>query len=126
VSAAPGQLTLEGLHEVVAKVRELDRKVEAILGAARKQAGMARADEHADAEWKARVDEAIEDLAATGERFTAEDVRAIAGDPPDHPNAMGARFNAAARRRLIRKVGYQLSNRASLHRHPIAVWEGVA
>ncbi len=97
---------------------------EAAVGEAYKQLGMFRADEAADAGWKARVDAAIEELAASGAPFTAEDVREIAGDPPDHPNAMGARFAAAAQRGLIRSVGYRKARRASLHRHPIHVWEG--
>lgn len=96
------------------------------IGEAYKVLGMARADEAADPDWKARVDAAIEQLASAGERFTAEDIRRIAGDPPDHPNAMGAHFNAAARRGLIEKVAYRKARRASLHSHPIAVWIGTA
>lgn len=101
-------------------------------GEVAKQLGMATADAHADPDWRAAVDAAIEQLASeldadgAPRRFTAEDVRAIAGDPPDHANAMGARFNAAARRGLIRRVDYRKAERASLHRHPIAVWVGVA
>lgn len=100
------------------------------FGDALKQLGMLRADQAANPDWKERVDEAIAALARARDeydelvRFTAEDVRALAGDPPNHPNAMGARFNAAARRGLIRKVAYRLSGRPTLHRHPIAVWQG--
>ncbi len=94
------------------------------LGDAYKQLGMLRADVAASTSWKQDVDAAIVELAATGEPFTAEEVRELAGDPPDHPNAMGARFNAAARAGLIVRVGYRLARRASLHRHPIALWVG--
>jgi hypothetical protein len=39
---------------------------------------------------------------------------------------MGARFMAAARRGVIRKVGYRNGQRPSLHAHPIALWVGAA
>lgn len=111
-------------------VLQAAERAQAAAGEVGKLLGMARADEAADPEWRARVDQAIGALATArdehGEplRFTAEDVRAIAGDPPGHPNAMGARFNAAARRGQIRKVAYRLATRPSLHCHPISVWVG--
>lgn len=138
-----GQLALEGFDvndwreanclprvEDRAHLQRLGRAAEEAAGEVHKALGMARADDVADHAWKDRVDNAIATLASTrdehGEllRFTAEDVRDLAGDPPDHPNAHGARFSAAARRGLIRKVGYRLASRASLHRHPLALWQG--
>lgn len=93
-------------------------------GEARKQRGMSLADLAADAAWKERVDVAIGHLALAGEPFTAEEIRAIAGDPPAHPNALGARVSAAAARGVISRVGYRKSGRPSLHSHPIALWVG--
>lgn len=75
--------------------------------------------------WRAAADLAIAQCAATLVPFGADEVRAIAGDPPNHPNAMGARFLAAARAGIIRRVGYEPSKRASLHAHPVARWVGV-
>lgn len=126
------QPTLDGFDLDLVHLPRVTRAEEAEAGEVRKALGMAQADQAADSEWKARVDQAIARFAKTrderGElvRFTAEDVREIAGDPPDHPNAHGARFSAAARRGEIRKVAYKLATRASLHRHPLAVWQGVS
>jgi hypothetical protein len=88
-----------------------------------KAEGMARAAGAVDADWRARADRAIVQLAIGGQPFTAEEVRQIAGDP-DRPNAFGAVFNTAARRGLIRKVDYQLATRKSRHRNLVTVWEG--
>ncbi len=88
-----------------------------------KAEGMALVDAAEGAAWKARADLAISELAATGDEFTAIEVRARAGDPT-RPNAFGPRFNHAARTGLIYKVGYRNSSRATLHAHPIAVWKG--
>jgi len=88
--------------------------------------GMALADEAASDAWQAKWDRAIILLAISGEPFCADDVREIAGPPEDHPNACGARFQAAARRGLIRHWGYRKSARAVLHAHPIAEWVGTA
>jgi hypothetical protein len=96
-----------------------------------REVGMASADAAAAEAWKLRVEDAIAECARrTGLDgplpFTAEDVRPLAGDPPEgtSPNAMGARFMAAARRGQIRKVGYRNGARPSLHAHPIAIWVG--
>lgn len=86
--------------------------------------GMALANGAASPEWKRKWDAAIRDLARAGEPFTADDVRDRAGEPTDHPNACGARFNAAARSGLIERVGYRKSARPILHSHPIALWQG--
>lgn len=91
-------------------------------GEARRDRGMARVLDAA-AEWREDALVAIRGLAAEGAPFTAEDVRAIVGDPP-RPNAMGAVFHLAARRRWIRKVGYRPATRPSLHATDLAVWEG--
>lgn len=93
------------------------------LGQALRDQGIARVDAAEDPAWRAAADVAIAELAASGEEFTAEDVRRIAGDPT-HPNAMGARFRAAAQAGIIRRVGYRASSRVQLHAHPIAVWVG--
>lgn len=81
--------------------------------------------DHAD--WRACADSGIDYLAATGKPFTADDVRALSWvDDPASPKAWGARFLAAARAGRIRRVGYQPSRRASVHAHPVAVWQGTS
>jgi len=81
-----------------------------------------------DTEYRDRLLGAIEILAIHGDPFTADDARAIAGDPPAdvHPNLAGAVFNAAAKAGIIRFVGeYALSTRVIGHRNLIRVWKGV-
>ncbi len=91
-------------------------------GEARRDAGMAKVLD-ASAEWRSDAMVAIRGLALEPTGFTAEEVRAIVGDPP-RPNAMGAVFHLAARRGWIRKVGYRKATRPSLHATELAVWEG--
>jgi hypothetical protein len=69
---------------------------------------------------------AIEVLAAKGDPFSADDARAIAGDPPrfTHPNVAGAVFNAAARAGIIRMVGVGISRRAVGHGNLTRLWTG--
>ncbi len=92
-------------------------------GERRKREGMARAERAETDEWNERCDSAIRQLAQSGQPFTAEQVREIAGDP-SRPNAFGARLHAAARKGVITKIDYRPATRATLHSHPIAVWVG--
>lgn len=88
--------------------------------------GMLLAEAAASPDWRERWSGAIAALASRGEAFTADQVREIAGEPDDHPNAAGALFHRAARSGLIRRVGYRKSARDVLHAHPIALWEGTS
>jgi hypothetical protein len=74
--------------------------------------------------WRSCADQGIATLAASGRPFTADDVRALGIPDPTSPKAWGARFLAASRSGLIRRVGYVPSRRASVHAHPIAQWQG--
>jgi hypothetical protein len=91
-----------------------------------KMSGLFAADMAASDDWKSRWDEAIGYLARRGGPFTADDVREIAGDPTDHPNATGARFLAAARAGLIRRVGYRSATHEGAHARMVSEWVGVA
>ncbi|MGH2595798.1 MAG: hypothetical protein ACRDH7_07520 [Actinomycetota bacterium] len=77
-------------------------------------------------EWRQTWEQAIRLLASIGDPFTSDDVRAIAGDPWDHPNACGSLFNRAARAGVIERIGYRKSERPRLHSHPLTLWRGVA
>jgi len=90
-----------------------------------RDAGVAQVERNTPEWWKAEAARAIATLAAAGRDFTAEDVRAVAGDPPSHPNAMGAAFLRAASEGAIIKVGYRSPVRKSSHASVIAVWRGV-
>ena len=94
------------------------------LGSVLRDRGIALVDAAEPAPWKDRADAAIRELASSGAEFSAEDVRAIAGNP-DRPNAMGARFNAAVKSGILVYVRHSPSNRAQLHRCKVAVWRGV-
>lgn len=91
---------------------------------ARKAQGQAQADASQPLAWK-NVDHVIAMLARTGRPFTADDVTAITGDSPTgSQGACGARFSHAARRGVIRRIGYVPSRRAAVHMHPVAQWIG--
>ncbi|MCC5948110.1 MAG: hypothetical protein JJT89_06600 [Nitriliruptoraceae bacterium] len=90
-----------------------------------KAEGMARAIHGADVRWKVAAEETIRRLALTGREFTIDDVtdrcgRALASSP----HALGALMNAAARRRQIRRVGYQPSRAPSRQGAIVSVWVG--
>ena len=97
-----------------------------LTGVGLRDAGTSSVSAHTPDDWRSKCDRAISRLAAGRKPFTAEDVRALVGDPPNHPNAMGARFLAAAKEDLIEKVGYGKPARASRHSNPLAVWRGKA
>lgn len=92
--------------------------------------GAAAADHAASFVWRAAVDDAIARLAATGEPFTAEGVRAALtpgdrGVADAHPNALGARFLAAVNRGVIEGHGYTTASRKAAHGRTLRVWRGV-
>ena len=93
-------------------------------GCQRRDRGADRVMHNTPDDWAIACDRAIAKLAATCKEFTAEDVRAICGDPPNHPNAMGARFLSAVRGGALLKVGYRHPARKSSHASVIAVWRG--
>lgn len=79
--------------------------------------------------WGASVSDVVAELAAKGEPFSTNDVRALAAergveDPP-HPNAWGAAIMAAARRGQIGKTGRELESEVVTRRvAKIAEWVG--
>lgn len=90
-----------------------------------KAQGQALADASQPLAWKANVDYVIGLLAQAGIPFTADDVSAITGDSPTgSQGALGARFSHAARKGVIKRVGYVPSKRPSVHMHPVAQWLG--
>ena len=89
-----------------------------------REMGMALADEAEPDQWKLAADLAIEILARGGERFTAEDVRRLAGDPL-HPAAFGPRVQAAVREGLIECVGFTTGERPLSRARVLRVYRGV-
>jgi hypothetical protein len=100
-------------------------QLEMFSGEARKQRGMAIVEtaEAMHGRWVKQADATIEWLAMKGVPFSAEDVRDYVGDPA-HPNAMGARINAAAKRGLIVKAGTVKAHRPERHANEMRLWVG--
>ena len=94
-------------------------------GRARRDDGVARADRLADAGWKAEADRIIGELAATGRDFCADDLHDAGLSTAINSSAVGGRLLAAARARIIVKVGYTTSTRPGRRAGATAVWRGV-
>ena len=91
----------------------------------RKAAGIAATTGAASGDDKARIDAAIARWAATGREFSANDLRrefaGVSGP------VVGGRFNAAAKRGLIRDTGRRVaSTLASTNGHEVRLWIGGA
>lgn len=80
--------------------------------------------------WREHALAVLEELAATGKTFTADDLVARVGLPDDtiamnRNNAVGAIFSAAAKSGMILPTGnYIKSRRRSNHSAVLAVWAG--
>lgn len=90
----------------------------------RREAGIASVSEHTPEDWKSRCDEALAGLAVTGDDFTSDEVHALVGEPPNHVNALGARFSAAVTAGLITQVGTRRSTRPESHGRHVRIWRG--
>lgn len=88
--------------------------------------GRTRADENADAWWKATADQAIRALAETGRVFDAYALAEAGVPEPDHPSRWGPRFLAAARAGVIVPAGYASSRRPATAGSAVRVWRGAA
>lgn len=73
--------------------------------------------------WRTSFDGWVEHL-PTGSEFTATDVLEGVGYPPRevHPNTIGARLTALAKRGIIDPVGYRKSERPQRHAGIVRVW----
>lgn len=93
--------------------------------------GIARASEHADnvvPTWSMVARGYMELFARRGTDFMAEDVRAYAESrgfalPPDR-RAWGSIFQRAAKKGIIRRVGYAPNKDPGSHCSPKSVWRG--
>lgn len=67
----------------------------------------------------------IPHVADVNDTFTADDIRILDMKKPKHQNAWGSLFSLAARRKLIRRVGYRPSTNPSTHGRVVSVWRGI-
>lgn len=95
------------------------------IGDALAQEGMAKATAASAPDAITALDQLIARYAATGKPFSSNDLR---DQIPEgvRPNAIGGRFREAARKGLIRSVGWVPSSKQNTHGHPVRVWQGVA
>lgn len=95
-------------------------------GRALRDQGVAQVEEASDDWARATIDQALEHVAKTKpDGFSANDVRPLL-PPGIRPALVGARFLAASKRGLIRKVGFVASSDPGTHAHPIALWTATA
>lgn len=85
--------------------------------------GINEANGNADPGWAKRFDLIASHLANRGLPFTSEDVTRLVGQP-DHPNRVGARMNALARKNVIRRVDFVKARRSNQHAALISIWVG--
>lgn len=99
--------------------------MDALTSVAARDAALDLVELGAPADWLTDAQGVVNALAASGEPFSADDVWAKVGAPPE-PRALGAVMVFAARQGWIRKTGlYRPSTRPAAHARPIAEWVGV-
>ena len=89
-----------------------------------RDAGVEAATRSEDPEWLQRASEVIERFASSGEHFSADDIRAIVGDPV-RAASMGGAFRSAVSRGLIAPAGLGTSSRIERHGGLMRLWVGV-
>jgi hypothetical protein len=90
-----------------------------------RNAGIASVENHS-ADWQIHAAQIIESLAQTGRRFSPDDFHARLQFLPHHPNAIGAAFRRAQLAGVIKRIGWQQSERAAAHARVVAVYLGVS
>ncbi len=90
-----------------------------------RDAGIASVENHS-ADWQTHAAEIIESLAQTGRQFSPDDFHARLQYLPHHPNAIGAAFRRAQLAGIIKRVGWQQSERTAAHARVVAVYLGQA
>jgi len=74
--------------------------------------------------WRIAAEATIADLAASGEEFTAEDVRDRVGTMVGRESALAAAFRVASRAGLITAVGWRTARRPEAHQRALRIWRG--
>lgn len=92
----------------------------------RREAGQDLVIEHADTDYRARLIASIKVLAASGATWCSDDLRRMAGDPPEGQsrNLVGALINHALRAGLIHTIGYTRSARVVGHGNLVGRYVG--
>lgn len=111
------------VHDQDPEDLQLDLYVEAPVGS---YLGAEQADQNAEPTWRDHALLVIREFAASGNEWTADDLRARVGEP-DHPNRLGAVILTARKAGIIEPTGVvRPSTTASRHASLVRVWRGVA
>lgn len=95
-----------------------------LTGEELKRSGMESVERHTPEWYRNAFQSAVESF-PRGMKFTVEDVRAIAGDPPPgvHYNAMGPLMLMIAKAKLAKKTGFYLkAKRPHMNQTELAEW----
>jgi hypothetical protein len=84
--------------------------------------GTASAQERSEA-WTAEARKAMASLCAQGAVFSAENVRALVGDPPGGGAAMGALFRHVSQEGWIVPAGFSRTTRPQRRRSVLGLWK---
>lgn len=76
--------------------------------------------------WRLWAEHELDRLITSGSTFTADDLRAVVGDPPDgeHVNGIGGLFLRASKAGRIEFAGYAVSTRPAARGRPVRCWRG--
>ena len=95
-------------------------------GRARRDEGMANADDHANPDWRDRALEAVYQLAASKPVFCAEDVWERGLEKPREPRALGPVMMRAAKLGYCRgTMQHRNSRMVTQHATPVRVYESL-
>jgi hypothetical protein len=140
VNQRGGEMIQDALFDIVTKPRSgPERHLGGIfvpdLEVLARQDGQERALRAVGGDYKADFAQAIDYLShhftapqIGPKAFTIDDVIELIGLPSEGQNknnAVGALMAGAAKRGLIRAIGYTESNRAGSHKRAVRLWEGV-
>ena len=90
--------------------------------------GAANAENSLHTGWRLWAEAELQKLIDSRDIFTADDLRAVVGDPPDgqHRNGIGGLFRRAYRDGRLQHVGFRPSLRVEARGRVLRVWRGAS
>lgn len=99
---------------------------DAAAARARRDEALARVDAHAPADWKARAQAVLVDVARRQPELIATDLWKAGLDAPHEPRALGAVLQRAVREGILAPTGrVAQTDRTKAHARPCAVWRSL-
>jgi hypothetical protein len=93
-----------------------------LAGRAARDVALAQVGRHTPESYRAGFEAVVRDFWLARRSFSSEDVTERIGQPPNHPNAVGALTRAVARSYGAVKVGRVQAKRTNQHATEIALW----